>query len=120
MTIIIWNVRGLNRPSMQAAVRHHIRHLKLALVILLETKVKLSSYNSIVTSVVPAGWRECSNIAQGSTARIWVMWDPRLLHVTVNASTTQCLHCEVLYGTEHFFFTACYEFNDYMQRRELW
>ncbi|XXG79979.1 hypothetical protein AAC387_Pa09g0941 [Persea americana] len=105
---------------MQAAVRHHIRHLKLALVILLETKVKHSSYNYIVNSVVPSGWRESSNIATGSTARIWVLWDPRLVHVTVNASTNQCMHCEVIYGTKHFFLIACYGSNDYMQRRELW
>ena len=120
MTLLIWNVRGLHRPSMQAAIRYQIRHLKLAMIIMLESKVKHSSYTFIVNSVVPHGWKESSNIATGSSARIWVMWDPRLIHVAVKASTTQCMHCEVMYGNEHFFFTACYGFNDYMHRRDLW
>ena len=114
MTLLIWNVRGLHRPSMQAAIRYQIRHLKLAMIIMLESKVKHSSYTFIVNSVLPHGWNESSNIATGSSARIWVMWDPRLIHVDVKASTTQCMHCEVMYGNEHFFFTACYGFNDYM------
>ncbi|XXG88431.1 hypothetical protein AAC387_Pa12g0639 [Persea americana] len=36
MTIIIWNVRGLNRPSMQSDIRNKIRSLNLVMVVLLE------------------------------------------------------------------------------------
>ncbi|XXG82774.1 hypothetical protein AAC387_Pa10g0665 [Persea americana] len=89
---------GLHRPSMQASIRYQIRHLKLAMIIMFESKLKHSSYTFIVNSVVPHGWKESS----------------------VKASTTQCMHCEVMYGNEHFFFTACYGFNDYMHRRDLW
>lgn len=93
--------------------------MKLALVVLLETKVKQNSYNAIANSIVPNGWQENCNIDGGSAARIWVMWHPRLVRVNLNARTAQCMHCDVKYGTEYFLFSACYGFNNYIHMREL-
>ena len=36
MAILIWNVRGLNRPAMQLEVRQEILSVKASLVVLLE------------------------------------------------------------------------------------
>lgn len=120
MTIIIWNVRGLIRPSMQADVRNKIRILKLSLVVLVETKVKQASYTYIANSILPNGWKESSNMEAGSTARKWLMWDPRVVQVTVASWNPQYMHCNVKYGTVAFLLSVCYGYNNYMQRRDLW
>lgn len=120
MTILIWNVRGLNRPSMQAEIRTKIQKMKLDLVILLETRVKQTSYHSVSSSVVPNGWMESSNMNDGSSARIWILWNPRVTQVTISSKSAQCMHCEIKYGDLVFFLSACYGFNNYIQRKDLW
>ena len=62
MTILTWNVRGLNIPSMQLEVRQKIQTSKASLVVLLETKVKQSSYHCMKNSILPVGWLESSNL----------------------------------------------------------
>lgn len=56
----------------------------------------------------------------GASARIWVMWNPRMIQITISSRTAQCIHCEVKYGNVAFFLSACYGFTNYMQRKDLW
>ena len=81
MTILIWNVKGLNKPSMQPEIRRKIQKLKLDFVILLETRVKQASFQYVASSIVPNGWMESSNLNEGSSAHIWVLWNPRGIQV---------------------------------------
>lgn len=104
---------------MQSDIRNKIFNLKLALVVLVETKVKQSSYNYIANSVMPNGWRETSNIEDNYSVRIWMMWDPRLVHVTVSFRDAQIMHCKVKYENVDFLYLVCYGFNIYLQRRDL-
>ena len=94
--------------------------MKLALVVLLETKVKQSCYHYIANSIMPNGWRETSNIEDDSSTRTWTLWDPRMVHVMLSIRTIQNMICMLKSGNVEFFFSACYRFNSYMQRRVLW
>lgn len=106
---------------MQVDVRNKIRTLKLSLVVLLETMVKQASYNYIANSILPACWKEVSNLEDGSTtARIWMMWDPQVVHATISSQNPQCMHCDIKYGTVDFLLSMCYGYNNYMQHRDLW
>ena len=40
MTVLVWNVRGLNKPTRRRDVKNHIQLLSPSIVALLETKVK--------------------------------------------------------------------------------
>ena len=48
MTILIWNVRGINDPFKQKSMVAKIRQLKIQLVCLLETRIKENKSQSIV------------------------------------------------------------------------
>lgn len=87
---------------------------------LVETKVKQASYTYIANSILPNGWKESSTMEDGSTARIWMMWDPRLVQVTIASRNPQYMHCDVKYGTMAFLLSVCYGYNNYIQRRDLW
>ena len=79
MTILIWNVRGLNRPSMQVELRHKLLSVKASLVALLETKIKPTSFHYVKTSILPNGWMEVSNVDICSSIQIWLLGTLELL-----------------------------------------
>lgn len=120
MTILVWNVRGLNRPSMQLEVRQKIQTVNASLVALLETRIKPASFYYIKNYLLPNGWLETSNVDICSSSRIWLLWNPRKVHLQVLNMESQVIHCDVKFGNFQFFFSACYGSNNYIQRRELW
>ena len=48
MTILVWNVRGINDPLKQKSMVARIRQLKIQLVCLLETRVKENKSQQII------------------------------------------------------------------------
>lgn len=81
--------------------------------------MKSSSLNSVANLILPNGWVEKSNGADSSSARIWFLWNPRVVYVQVLHKNAQFMHCDVKYKNAMFELTACYGYNNYMQRRDL-
>lgn len=120
MTILTWNVRGLNRPLMQLEVRQRIQTLQASLVVLLETKVKRTSFYSMKNVILPNGWLEASNVDICSSTRIWLLWNPRFVSAQILNVENQIIHCDIKYRNIQIFFFACYGTNSYIQCRDLW
>ena len=62
MTILAWNVRGLNKPIRRRDVKKHIQSLSPSIVALLETKVK-EQLSERILSYIPKGWAYSNNYA---------------------------------------------------------
>jgi len=75
MKLLSWNVRGLNMPLTQKEVRKVVRRLNLAIVCLVETRVKVDNFPRIVASMLP-GWKVINNYSQHYLGKIWICWDP--------------------------------------------
>lgn len=120
MTILVWNVRGLNRPSMQMEVKQKIQSVQASLVALLETRIKPASFYCIKNFLLRNGWLETTNVDTCSSSWIWLLWNPRSVHLQVLHMEPQNIHCAVQFSNFQFYFSACYGHNNYIQRRELW
>lgn len=77
MSVITWNIRGLNKTYKQKEVREFIRSNNKALIALVEHRVKEHKTNDIIKKIAP-GWQLISNASQSNKSRIWVIWDPRI------------------------------------------
>lgn len=55
-----------------------------------------------------------------NSARIWILWNPKLVCIQNFQMETQVIHCEVQCEPEFFHLFACYGFNNYTQRWDLW
>ena len=75
---------------------------------------------NIKNSILPNGWLEFSNIDVFSTARIWILWNPKVVSVQNLNTDAQVIHGDINYDSSVFHLSACYGFNNYIQRRDLW
>lgn len=82
MSILVWNVRGLNDKSRKKDVKFHIARYHPSLVAFVETKVAISNINRL-SNCVYQGWQSCNNFDIDDTGRIWVAWDPRVWQCNV-------------------------------------
>jgi len=55
MTILVWNVRGMNKKKRGQDVRDYINKLKPYIIGLIETKVKFSKARRVL-NCIPQGW----------------------------------------------------------------
>ena len=119
MTILVWNVRGLNDPLKQKGVVSRIRELKVNLACLIETRVKEQNMENIIRRHF-VGWKVLSNYSnEASNGRIWFLWNS-LFHVELVDYMDQCITCIVSQGTTKFLFSAIYGRNEGIDRRRLW
>ncbi|XP_043700095.1 uncharacterized protein LOC122650777 [Telopea speciosissima] len=118
---ILWNTRGLNSPCKHAAVRSHIRNLHATFCCLLETHVKEPNAARISNSIVP-GWSFLSNYSHHPDGRIWIIWDPSKIKISLISSSAQFLHLSFSDSLNQFsfFFTVTYAFNCPVLRQDLW
>jgi exonuclease III len=82
MTMLVWNVRGLNHPSKQKEVQRLVRAKRFGLVCLIETKVKEDNAASI-SSFIFSDWDFCYNYDKHYLGRIWVCWNRDDFQVSV-------------------------------------
>ena len=77
MSIIVWNVRGLNDKSRRKDVKDHTAKYYPSIVAFVETKVSLANVSRL-TSRAYQDWHSSHNFAIGDAGRIWVAWNPRV------------------------------------------
>ncbi|KAJ6313908.1 hypothetical protein OIU78_017543 [Salix suchowensis] len=117
-----WNVRGLNTPHKQFAVRSWLKHHNLDIFGLLETKITYANLARVQNNLLPTHWATMSNIQASPICRIMVGWNSQICHLQCIDFSGQWITCEVqkhpcLSGTK---ITFVYGSNDYGERRDLW
>ena len=119
MTILAWNVRGLNDPLKQRRVVSRIRELKVNLACLVETRVKEQNMQNIISRHFE-GWKVLSNYSnEARNGRIWLLWT-NPYHVELVDVMDQCITCIITQGMKKFMLSAIYGWNEGIDRRRLW
>ncbi len=90
----VWNIRGLNDPMKQRFVRKFILEHNLALMGLVETKVKEVNKGGVFRAIAK-GWKVICNYSSSPRGRIWVCWDPLGVDVSLLSQNNQVIHCLV-------------------------
>ncbi|KAK9672338.1 hypothetical protein RND81_12G094100 [Saponaria officinalis] len=116
-----WNIRGLNGPSKQKHIKYFLHSQRIGLFGLLETKVKPSSLNSVRLNICD-NWCVSTNTQYHKGGRVWVLWDPKKVHVLCLMYDAQYIHMEVtdLSTSVKYFCTFIYAFNSVQERKALW
>ncbi|XP_059627352.1 uncharacterized protein LOC132270169 [Cornus florida] len=121
INFITWNIRGLNHPSKQSEIKRLIFDKKLDLISIVETKVSLAKLDSSHRNVAPK-WSIVHNYNFSTLGRIWVMWNPNLIDLSVLSSSRQAIHCKIsIIGTSISFFSSfIYAANLGVEKQSLW
>ena len=77
LKILVWNIRGLNKPLKQREVVGRINRLEASIVCLLETRVKQPKMQGILNKHFQ-GWKMLHNYVEASNGRIWFFWKDSL------------------------------------------
>lgn len=121
MNICTWNVRGINDPLKVVEVKKVLGENKIALVALIETRVKIHKSQKIQKKF-GHDWEWTTNYSLSPRGRIWIGWKSHFLVVQVVQVTEQLIHCHVAdkAGKFAFNFTAVYGLHMIDDRKPLW
>lgn len=121
VTIIAWNVRGLNNSGKCREIGTRLNSLNPDMVILIETRVKQTKAINI-RKKINHRWSYIENYASHNNGRIWVMWDDSRIMVVEVRNIAQFIHCGIynLNGSYGMWYTAIYAFNTLDKRKQLW
>ena len=119
--IIAWNVRGMNMRVKLAEIGPYLKRLGLPVVVLTETRVRKQNADK-VRKYLGRNWNVLDNYDNHSNGRIWILWNPMVVKITLIESSSQLIHCylENINGNFACHFTAIYGLNKIEERRELW
>ncbi|XP_074299622.1 uncharacterized protein LOC141630762 [Silene latifolia] len=121
MKIASWNVRGLNCPLKQTDVRDFLIQNHLDVVALLETRVKIGNASRILSTSFKH-WDSICNYDHHYNGRIWLLYNPFNVTVTVQSIGDQWISCIVLHkvSSTSLNLTVVYGSNDAAERNALW
>ncbi|KAF6158173.1 hypothetical protein GIB67_014967 [Kingdonia uniflora] len=115
-----WADRGLNDYVKQKEVRALIKKFNTPIVSLVETKVMEQNKDSIFNNIRP-GWGLYTNYEHSQLGRIWLMWDPTVVSLTVIDKLDQAIFAEAtLPDGQQFCVTIVYGSNSSAGRLHLW
>jgi len=120
MSVLVWNVRGLNKKVRRNDLKDQLHKWSPSLVGLVETKVKEN--NSVrVTNCFPNNWQYMNNYTFSPRGRIWIVWDPACWTCQVISSSEQqiTITCQNRGGFQTHF-SVIYGANYHSQRLNLW
>ena len=80
MSVLIWNVRGLNFKERRRDVMDHISMYASSIVGLVETKVKESTAYR-VTRCLPHGWASLNNYSHAPKRKNLVLLEPKCMEL---------------------------------------
>lgn len=105
-----WNIRGLNGPLKQSEVKSMIAKYKVAVMGVLETRVRKESMCTVWEKIKlnQCQWSLEHNYLMSDQGRIWVLYDTRQVCLRVLKMSSQFIHCKITYGTESFVWTCVY------------
>ncbi|GMJ06864.1 hypothetical protein HRI_004355600 [Hibiscus trionum] len=118
MSILIWNVRGLNDPLKQKKIVNWLENLMFKLYVFLETRVKENNVDGIVHEGF-AGWKFLHNYVAALNGRIWILYRGDWFVVVLSLSNL-VLKCSLKNGDDVFFFSFVYGCNGRKERKCLW
>ena len=118
--IISWNIRCMNAPNKQEDIKVFLQQENAGIVGFLETKVKESNIQHVMSKVCP-NWKWEHNATRIERGRIILSWHPRKYHFNVITESDQLIHGRVTHlpTTKHFFITLFYGRNLEDQRLPL-
>src|SRR4051812_1021331 len=76
MSILFWNVRGINNSSRLRDYLSLVAAHRPSLICLVETKIK-EHHSSRITDCIPSGWKSLNNYSADPSGRIWFLWDTK-------------------------------------------
>src|SRR4051812_33330813 len=88
MSIILWNVRGLNQTSRLSDFKSLIYSHQPSLICLVETKIKAQNSDRII-SCLPSDWSYLNNYDHDTHGRIWIVWHFHTWSCTLVSSSDQ-------------------------------
>ncbi|XP_074266898.1 uncharacterized protein LOC141590190 [Silene latifolia] len=121
MKIASWNVRGLNCPLKQNVVRDFLTQNHLDVVALLETRVKIGNAPRILNTSF-RHWDSICNYDHHYDGRIWLLYNPFNVTVSVHSIGDQWISYSVLHkvSSTSLNLTVVYGSNDAAERNALW
>lgn len=121
MRLIIWNVRGCNKPFKQKEIKILLQTNKVDVAVLLETRVKKEKAQKIVRKICK-GWDHINNYNSAGNGRIWINWNPKRIQVRFIAEHEQALLCEIFHvqSGQTQVLLAVYALNTIEQRKQMW
>lgn len=119
MKIIVWNLKGINKPFKQKEVRRIIKRLKIDMICILGTRVHQDNANRIKNSIAP-GWDFVHNYSVHSLGRIWFCWDPSVYTINFVRIHEQVITCGVVSDQGRlFWFQSVYSATNGLERRKM-
>jgi len=120
MSMLFWNVRGMNKKSRRNDIKHHIKYFCPSMVGLIETKLK--SHKSFrITRCMPVSWSYCNNYSFSNRGRIWLAWDENIWSGSVLYVSLQQITVEIKNrGGLSIILTVIYGENRVIERTVLW
>lgn len=118
--LLIWNIRGLNEPNKQFAVRKLQKDNKCSMIGILEIRVREANKKFVLSSFFE--FNSIDNYCHSHKGRIWFLWDKRRIDAQVIEVADQFIHCKVslIDSGKSFLFTILYAWNDFADRERLW
>lgn len=89
-----WNIRGLNEPCKQFAIKSLISKNKACFISILESRIKEANKSRLLDAFL--NWHTIDNYDATDGGRMWVLWDPRRVIATSLKVTNQMIHCSVV------------------------
>lgn len=119
--LLVWNVRGLNKPSKQRVIREICSLNKIEVCALLKVKLNKLSLDKFINKSF-AGWCFHSNFDACDGGRNLVLWLRDLFDVKMIMALYQLVHCEIsILGVfTLFLFTVVYGLKSVQQCVPLW
>ena len=120
MNIIVWNCRGVLKPSFQKYVRELVQNHDPAILVVMETRVGGEKARAITDNLLFDGAIHTNTI--GYAGGLWVLWKPNKVEVSSLASTEQEIHIIVKVQPSNlsWLFTAVYTSPRSVARHILW
>ncbi|XP_050280312.1 uncharacterized protein LOC126721302 [Quercus robur] len=120
MNIIIWNCRGVPKPTFQSHVRELVRNHDRAILVLMETKIGGERAREISSRLSFDGAAHTDTI--GYAGGLWMLWKSDKVEVSTLASTEQEIHVvvKVMNSNSSWLFTAIYASLRSAERHIFW
>ncbi|XP_059309968.1 uncharacterized protein LOC132061119 [Lycium ferocissimum] len=94
MKIATWNVRGFNKVFNYKEFLRVIKKEQIDIIAVVEHRVLKLKAKQIISKVVP-GWKWAENYGSSDRGRIWILWKPEVMDVSVIHVENQMIHCLV-------------------------